>query len=71
MQKALVVLVLAVDTVVVVLGGTIAINCNTLTKSGGALTTESHAGGGNGAQGGVGRIHIRGTQSGSPTVTPS
>jgi len=54
-------------------GGSIAINCNTLTESSGTLTitADGVAANGSGGAGGAGRIHIRGTQSGSPTVTPS
>jgi hypothetical protein len=51
-------------------GGSIAINCETITESSGTFTITA-AGGGNGAQGAVGRIHIRGTNSGvSVTPTP-
>ena len=54
-------------------GGSIAINCDTLTKSSGTLTITAAgvAANGTGGAGAVGRIHIRGTQSGSPTVTPT
>ena len=54
-------------------GGSIAINCETLTKSSGTLTitADGVAANGGGGAGAVGRIHIRGTQSGSPTVTPA
>ena len=54
-------------------GGSIAINCETLTKSSGTLTITAAgvAANGTGGAGAVGRIHIRGTQSGSPTITPA
>lgn len=54
-------------------GGSIAINCETLTKSSGTLTITAAgvAANGTGGAGAVGRVHIRGTQSGSPTVTPT
>jgi len=56
-------------------GGSVFINCDSITGNGTNSILADRGTAGNGAsagnQGSVGRIHIRGTQSGSFTITPS